>query len=834
MADKNYPLVSVVVLNWNGLEDTKLCLEYVDKLDYPNIELIVVDNGSKADQKEYLSKLKNITYIDNPRNRGFAGGHIDGYKVAKGEFILLLNNDAVIKSNYLKEALPLFDDPEVAAVGGRAYFWNDDEPLMDTSNRFYSYMNIDPISAETHLQMTDYGVVQEVNTVSGSAVVVRKSVADKLGYLWEDFFAYYEETDLFARYKRAGYKILYNPKLHIWHKNGASSGAQSGSYFFYYHIFRNRYMYAMRNFDDEFLAKFKKDYYSLARRVIADAPYGKSQRALAKAYSRAILDVRRKKPELLKDRLALKSQLGDHSYSKQIIREQTAISVIVDCSAMSKKELVSLAESLRIDRNPIHEYILVTRLSDKIFRQHSSGVRYVIDRGYFKSHSVNLGCLAARHDWMALCTPDSLKSPDYYLNLITNSYTQHPSLITIGKQSVIISKGFFELVGGLQASPDSLEENVADLSAYAHLSNSLFGTFESRISPDTKEKLLQRITNDKLLLSTKVESRWQRLLNRYYRLQQLDNLTRWSINPAVPIRLKLGRTKNLVLFTFTLNRKLLATELRHVRNELLTASRDKASSRLQSRLEETSKMICSQTVGHELDIPVFIVCFERVNDLKKLVARLESTGVRRIVFIDNDSTYEPLLRYYDNTAHQVIKLQRNEGHTAPWSRCIVRTLTPESMYIVTDPDVLPDDNCPDDFIDHMLDIHLRYPAHKKVGLGLDIKNIPDKYPLKKQVIEWESQFWKTELEPGVFEAGVDTTFALYKPFTFTYTLHPSIRLAEPYTARHMPWYKIPGESTDEDTYYKLRASGNITSWTLDELPDRYIEEMESDRFNRTD
>src|SRR5690606_5067266 len=109
MKRNSFPLVSIVVLNWNGLEHTKVCLQHVRKLDYPNYELIVVDNGSKKSEKQYLKryaeKTPNTRFVDNPVNRGFTGGHIDGLAVASGEFIVLLNNDAVMKSNYLKKAL---------------------------------------------------------------------------------------------------------------------------------------------------------------------------------------------------------------------------------------------------------------------------------------------------------------------------------------------------------------------------------------------------------------------------------------------------------------------------------------------------------------------------------------------------------------------------------------------------------------------------------------------------------------------------------------------------------------------------------------------------------
>lgn len=241
---KKRPLVSIVVLNWNRLEDTKLCIDSVIKLDYPNFEIIIVDNGSTDGSKEYLSKLENIIYVDNPVNRGFTGGHIDGLQKCSGEFIVLLNNDAVIKPNYIKVALTHFGNPKVAVVGGRSYNWDDTHKLFDESGPFYSYQEINVFTGEAFMSSDDNKVPQEVNNVSGSCVVIRRSVIDAIGYLYNPFFAYFEETDLFARYKRAGYKIIYDPDLRIWHRGGVSSGSNTGSYFFYYQIFRNRFIFA--------------------------------------------------------------------------------------------------------------------------------------------------------------------------------------------------------------------------------------------------------------------------------------------------------------------------------------------------------------------------------------------------------------------------------------------------------------------------------------------------------------------------------------------------------------------------------------------------------------
>jgi GT2 family glycosyltransferase len=823
---KSSPLVSIVILNWNGLDDTKICLEHVQKIDYPNYEVIVVDNGSSQEQKDYLSQLPGITLIDNPVNRGFAGGQADGYRRAKGEFILLLNNDAVIAPNYLKEAVPHFEDSSVAAVGGRSYFWNENEALLDTDNHFYAYMNIDPVTAETTLLMNDRGTVQEVNVVSGSAVVVRKSVAEAVGYLWEPFFAYYEETDLFARYKRAGYKILYSPNLHIWHKNGASSGAQEGSLFFYYHIFRNRYIFAARNFDDEYFKQFKKSYYRLARQAIASGASGASQRRLAKAYVKAISYVRRHQKDIAHDRKQLKAQLPSSLYSKKIIEEQIEVSFVIDASDASKKEVSDLYKNLSADANPLHEYIIVTPHAITPARL-VRNVRFVVSKQLFSVHPINLGCLAAQYDWMMLCTVSSWSSRRKALSLLVDNHQAQPSVITVSSTALLMTKQIFERIGGLHTSETSLAKNITAVKQYAHVAGELVTSKPVSIDTKTQEALLAQIKVDTSLFSLQHTSKWQKLLSRYYRLQQLNSLALWSIHPSISPRLKLGRTKNIIISGVTFNKNRLALELKHIRNEVFQQSTEKKALQSTLLLQKKAAIFLSKQLTNVEDIPVFIVCFERVRELSRLVKKLEKLGLKKIVFIDNDSTYKPLLDYYKKSPHQVLRLHRNIGHTAPWSLGIIRTLIPYGYYIVTDPDVIPTDACLKNApLQQLLSLHKKYPSYQKVGLGLKIDDLPRHYPLKKEVSSWEQQFWKNEVEPAVYEAGVDTTFALYKPATYTYLLHPSLRTGEPYTARHMPWYMNPATPTQEDLYYKMRASSTITSWNVDELPERYKKEME--------
>jgi GT2 family glycosyltransferase len=143
------PLVSIIIVNWNGLDDTRICLENTRNQTYRNTEIVIVDNGSHDGSLQYLRKLNDIILVENNKNLGFTGGHIAGYRASKGDFVLLLNNDAIMDKDYIHKAVNLMQvDDRIGAIGGRAYFWNDDNPIFDTTNSFYSYQNINSITAE--------------------------------------------------------------------------------------------------------------------------------------------------------------------------------------------------------------------------------------------------------------------------------------------------------------------------------------------------------------------------------------------------------------------------------------------------------------------------------------------------------------------------------------------------------------------------------------------------------------------------------------------------------------------------------------------------------------
>ena len=217
-------------------------------------------------------------------------------------------------------------------------------------------------------------------------------------------------------------------------------------------------------------------------------------------------------------------------------------------------------------------------------------------------------------------------------------------------------------------------------------------------------------------------------------------------------------------------------------------------------------------------IPVFLIVRDRLTPLVELVEWLERAECEEIWLIDNDSTYPPLLEYTACTPHEVVRTGRNLGHRSPWLAGAVQRHAHGRRFVVSDPDVVPDSGCPLDAVRHFGKLLDRYPEIDKVGFGLLIDDLPDHYPLASSVRAWEEPFWRDEVEPGVFRAGIDTTFALYRQLDRRHVDANALRTGPPYVARHMPWYIDPEDLNDEDRWYREHADRATSNWDRTELP----------------
>jgi hypothetical protein len=222
--------------------------------------------------------------------------------------------------------------------------------------------------------------------------------------------------------------------------------------------------------------------------------------------------------------------------------------------------------------------------------------------------------------------------------------------------------------------------------------------------------------------------------------------------------------------------------------------------------------------------PVIINVRDRLETLRQLVEWLEAAGQRELYLLDNASSYPPLLAWLDQTPHTVVRSERNLGHRGPWLSGLVPRLGHDCCFVVTDPDVVPVEDCPLDAIQHFRALFEEVPIVDKIGFGLRIDDLPDHCAHKAEVIAWEQRFWEREVVPGAYGAAIDTTFALYRPGRGHWFLN-SLRTAPPYVARHLSWYVDSANLTDEERYYREHADPLTNNWDLERLPARKLREL---------
>lgn len=214
-----------------------------------------------------------------------------------------------------------------------------------------------------------------------------------------------------------------------------------------------------------------------------------------------------------------------------------------------------------------------------------------------------------------------------------------------------------------------------------------------------------------------------------------------------------------------------------------------------------------------MTIPIFVIVRDRFEQLRRTVSRLEQAEDIDIVLVDNASTYEPTVDFLKNSPHQVIWLEENRGHHGPWD---LELVPKQSPFGLTDPDIEPLEECPNDWPARMLDAANRHPHLLKVGFGLYLKDIPDHYFAKNHVLAHEDQFWNKVMETWsdgtvLYDADIDTTLAIY-PRDVGWEVQPSARTGFPYVARHLAWYVDSNNLTEDEIYYRTHADRVIASW----------------------
>jgi GT2 family glycosyltransferase len=221
----HHPKVAIIILNWNGLQDTMACLTSLQKITYPNCEVVVVDNASEGDDVRILRNAfgNNAQIVENDRNYGYAGGNNIGIKHclthSSPDYLLLLNNDTVLAPDFLVEMLKVAESDEcIGIVGPKVYYYDFPLLIQSAGAQVNMWTGRASLIGASQQDTGQYDRQREVDYLLGCCLLVRTAVVRTIGLFDEAYFCYWDETDYCVRARKAGYKLAYAPKAEIWHK----------------------------------------------------------------------------------------------------------------------------------------------------------------------------------------------------------------------------------------------------------------------------------------------------------------------------------------------------------------------------------------------------------------------------------------------------------------------------------------------------------------------------------------------------------------------------------------------------------------------------------------
>ena len=285
-----YPRVSVIILNWNGSDDTLECLESLYMINYPNYDVVLVDNNSTDNSVQEIKKYcrgqfeikskyfefqkqnkpikiieftekeletvtsqvysikaedasnKILNLIRNQENYGFAKGNNTGIdyslNILNPDYVLLLNNDTVVDTDFMLELVLTGESSDkIGFIGAKTYLYSKENVIQVAGGGDVDFKHGVVNELASNMEDNgDYDVYMEIEYVSGACLMCKRHVIDTIGSLEPKFFMYWEDVYWCLKGRKYGYKSVYSYKSKIWHKYGSSSE----SYFKIYYLNRNR------------------------------------------------------------------------------------------------------------------------------------------------------------------------------------------------------------------------------------------------------------------------------------------------------------------------------------------------------------------------------------------------------------------------------------------------------------------------------------------------------------------------------------------------------------------------------------------------------------------
>ncbi len=244
------PSLAIIIVNWNGLEHLKIALPALAKQTYRPLTVYVVDHASSDGSVAWIKKEHpSVKLLEMTKNLGFAGGNNMGIARALADghdYLFLLNNDTDLPASTLSKMVHFMDQHPRIGIAQPKLLLMDHPDTLDSCG---SYLSKTGFILHVGVEAKDgpeFSKVRPMFTIKGAAMIVRRAVFEQIGAFDNDFFAYFEETDLCWRAWLAGWKVYYAPVATVYHKMGGST-AKIGSPTINFHSYKNRLMSLFKN-----------------------------------------------------------------------------------------------------------------------------------------------------------------------------------------------------------------------------------------------------------------------------------------------------------------------------------------------------------------------------------------------------------------------------------------------------------------------------------------------------------------------------------------------------------------------------------------------------------
>lgn len=244
--------ISIIIVNWNGKNDTLECLESLSKIDYPNFDVIVVDNGSSDGSVGAIrSRFPEVIVLEAGKNLGFAGGNNVGIRhamAAGAGYVFLLNNDTVVDPQVLRKLISAAERTAGGGIfGAKIYSYHEPDRIWYAGAK---WTEKDSVFSHIGQGETDegmaYSVFQETGYACGCALFASAGLIRDVGVMDEKYFLTFEEVDWCYRAKERGFPSYFVPDAIVWHKISTAFGGENSPLFQYF-LTRNRLLWAEKH-----------------------------------------------------------------------------------------------------------------------------------------------------------------------------------------------------------------------------------------------------------------------------------------------------------------------------------------------------------------------------------------------------------------------------------------------------------------------------------------------------------------------------------------------------------------------------------------------------------